>query len=72
MLNLKKIRLDKKTTQKQLSEISGVSQSYISEIENNGHICTVYILCRLCKALGVTPNELLDKSFWSNSLDENE
>lgn len=72
MLNLKKIRLDKKITQKQLSEKSGVSQSYISEIESKGYICTVYILCRLCKALGVTPNELIDESFWSNNSDEDE
>lgn len=67
MLNIKEIRLNKGYTQKKLSQLSGVSQSYISELENDGYRCTVNIICDLCKALEVTPNDLIDRSCWSNN-----
>lgn len=72
MLNLKEIRLRKGLSQVQLSKKSGVSQSYISELENDGYNCTAHIICDLCQALEVTPNDLIDKNAWSNNLGENE
>lgn len=61
--SLKEIRNNKHLTQDELAEISGVGQSYISEIENALHNPTVTILILLCLALDVSPSELLD---WSN------
>lgn len=65
MLNLKEIRKEKNITQKELSKKSGVAQSYICELENGKYDCSVSTLCTLAKSLGVTPNDLLKKEYWS-------
>ncbi|MBN1050298.1 helix-turn-helix domain-containing protein [Clostridium botulinum] len=52
---LKKIRNSKGLTQHQLANISGISQSYISEIENTLKIPTLDIVERLANALQVHP-----------------
>lgn len=52
---LKKIRNSKGLTQHQLANISGISQSYISEIENTLKIPTLNIVERLANALQVHP-----------------
>lgn len=46
----------------QLSKLSGVSQSYISDIELNKKNPTLDILERLCKALGITVAQFLQDS----------
>lgn len=58
-MNLKKIREERKITQSQLSDMCGISQNYISELENEKHEATEYIIIRLCIGLGIEPNELL-------------
>lgn len=64
MINLKKLRTVKKISQMELSKQSGVAQSYISELEKGKYDCTVSVLCSLCKALDVTPNELIKNQYW--------
>lgn len=64
MLKLKEMRIRKNITQSELSILSGVSRSYISELENNDHTATVYIICKLCKALKITPNELIKEEYY--------
>ncbi|NFN09378.1 helix-turn-helix domain-containing protein [Clostridium botulinum] len=54
---LKKIRDSKGLTQPQLSKISGISQSYISEIENTLKTPTLDIIERLANALQIHPYE---------------
>ncbi|WP_430748912.1 helix-turn-helix domain-containing protein [Clostridium botulinum] len=54
---LKKIRDSKGLTQPQLANISGISQSYISEMENTLKIPTLDIIERLANALQVHPYE---------------
>lgn len=64
-LNLKRIRIEKQIKQRKLSELSGVSRSYISEIESNTHDnITVNVICKLCKALEITPNELIPQEMY--------
>lgn len=56
---LKQIREELKISQKELSKRSGISQNYISELENEKHEATEYVIVRLCFGLGVDPNTLL-------------
>ncbi|WP_202709718.1 helix-turn-helix domain-containing protein [Sporosalibacterium faouarense] len=57
---LKEIRLQCGFTQLQLSRMSGISKSYISLVENGERQPTLYVLCRLSKALGVELIELVE------------
>ena len=48
---IKQIRQHKGLTTRQLSELSGISKSQISRIENNQQMPTIDTLCRLAEAL---------------------
>lgn len=66
ILNLTEIRNRKKMTKTQLANLSKVSSSYITELENGDYKNPgVKIICSLCLALGTTPNELINKKYWS-------
>lgn len=56
---LKNIRLDKGSTQAELSETIGVDKSFISNIENRKTNPTLSTITSLTKSLNVSPNELL-------------
>lgn len=56
---LKELREKRGLSQKQLSAKSGISQNYISEVENEKHEASEYVIIRLCIGLGVDPNTLL-------------
>lgn len=57
---LKEIRKAKKFSQEQLSLSSGVSRRIISELESGTRTITrTDTLCRLAKALGVNPTDLI-------------
>lgn len=64
MLKVKMYREEKGWTQRKLSEVSGVSRSRISEIENDGYNITLVNLCSICKALEVAPNDLIEARYW--------
>jgi len=57
-LYIREKRLEKNLTQKQLSELSGVSESYIGDLERNEKEPTISILCKIAKALNVKVEEL--------------
>lgn len=59
ILRLEEVRSDKNITQKELSIMSGLSKSYISEIERDKYSPTIKVICKLCKALECTPNDLV-------------
>lgn len=62
---LKNYRRSKRLTQNGLSNLSGVSNSYISQIENNIYTnISLYFVCDLCKALEVTPNDLIPEHYY--------
>jgi len=58
-IRLKELRNEKGWTQEQLADASGVGRSYISEIESGIYNPTADIICKLCKALNCTPNDLI-------------
>ena len=58
--NVKKIRLEKKLTQEQFSDISGFSQQYLSGLESGRRNPTVVTLYEIAKALGVSHLDLLE------------
>lgn len=57
-LFIKKIRIEKNLTQEELSQKSGISESYISELENNLKMPTILTLCKLAEALEVDITKL--------------
>ena len=57
-LYIKEKRLEKNLTQKQLSELSGVSESYIGDLERNEKEPTISILCKIAEVLDVDIKEL--------------
>lgn len=58
VLKIKEIRTKKGLTQKQLSELSGISSSYIGDLERNEKIPSIVTICKLAKALEIDIKEL--------------
>ncbi|MBU3109349.1 helix-turn-helix domain-containing protein [Clostridium gasigenes] len=64
--NLIEIRKNNKLSQKELSILSGVSRSYISEIEKGIYKnISIVILCSICKVVNITPNELIPEHLYT-------
>ena len=59
---LKILRKAKGWSQNKLSEVSGVSQTYISELEAGKSAPTLPVVKKLAAALGVSVAELLEES----------
>lgn len=64
MLNLKYYRLKRGLNISELSRMSGVSRPFISQIESKKHIPRVDVVCKLCKALDITPDELIKEEYY--------
>ena len=60
VLKIKEIRINRGLTQKELSKLSGISESYIGDLERNEKEPTISILCRIAKALEVDIKELFN------------
>lgn len=58
---LRKLREMKNWSQTRLAKESGVSQTYISELEAGKSAPTIPIVMKLAKALGVSVSELLEE-----------
>lgn len=58
VLKIKEIRINRGLTQKELSKLSRISESYIGDLERNEKEPTISILCRIAKALEVDIKEL--------------
>jgi transcriptional regulator with XRE-family HTH domain len=56
---LKKLRMERKLTQEQLSFAAEVDRTYISELENNHKSPTLDVLFRLCAALKIRTSEFI-------------
>ena len=63
-INLRELRKQNNLSIYELERLSGVDKSTISRIENNEMIPTVLIMCRLCNALHVTLDEMVDYKKW--------
>ena len=63
---LKEKRINLRLTQQLLADLSGVSRSYIVEIEGEIHNnISISILCDLCKVLNCTPNDLIPEELYT-------
>ena len=58
--NLAEVRKARKWSQGKLALMSGISRSYISEIETGKYEPDYRTICRICKALKCTPNDLIN------------
>lgn len=56
---LKRIRKERKLTQKEFAKIVGISNQHISLFEREKHTPNIATLEWICKALGVTATEML-------------
>ena len=58
--NINQIRTDKGMTQQEVAELAGISQAYLSQIENDVRSMDVKTADKIANALGVTLNDLID------------
>ena len=58
---IRKVRLQKKMTQEQLSLSTGIDRAYLSELENGHRSPSVEVLMRLCEALGESAGVILGR-----------
>ena len=59
--NVRRFRREKRLTQEALAEFTGLSQQFISELENGKSNPTILTLHDLAQGLGVRPMDLLDE-----------
>jgi transcriptional regulator with XRE-family HTH domain len=65
VLKTKEYRKFKKISISQLSYKSRVARGYITELEQGKYENPgLQTICKLCKALEVTPNELIKEDLW--------
>lgn len=69
---IRKYREDRKLSQKQLAELIGVSNSRVSNWEQGINRPDADILAELCRALKVSPSELLDVHLSDEEITEQE
>lgn len=60
MLKLAEIRRKKKISMIQLHRLTGISRSYLTELEQGKYDPKLSKVCIIAKALGCTLNELVD------------
>ena len=52
-------RRERGLTQEQLAELAGLSASFLGHIERGSRVASLDTLMRLCRAMEITPNDLL-------------
>lgn len=58
---LKYLRTKRGLSLKQIKEFTGISESYVNRLENNGRLCPSYpVIEKLASALSVEPADLLE------------
>ena len=58
-INMRRLRYDKKLTQEELAERSGLSMRYIGSIERGAVSASVSVLGKVAEALDVDPCDLI-------------
>lgn len=59
-LRLKEVRERKGWSQGKLAARSAIARHHISELESGYYMPKMDTICKLCKALECTPNDLID------------
>lgn len=59
-VTIKPYRLAKHLSVGELAKIAEVSQPLVSDIENGNKLPSVPVLCRLAKALGKNPGDIIE------------
>jgi len=67
---LKKLRIKNHLTQEQLAQMTGFETKYISQMETGRYMGTIKTMLRFCKALNVTPNDILNDFIKDTSIDD--
>lgn len=60
--HLRALRLERGWTQERLAEAADLHENYISRLETGEQEPGLFVLLRLCRALGVTSTALLDSA----------
>lgn len=55
---IKEIRTEKGISIRQLAEMTDMSKSYLSELENGHYMPSIFVLCKIAVALDVKPEKL--------------
>lgn len=58
---IRRYRVRKRLTQEQLAEFAGISASFMGHIERGSRVASLDTVMKICSALGVTPNDLLEE-----------
>ena len=66
--NIKALRLKANLTQEELAEKSEISLTFLKDIERSRSSVSIPTLISLCKALNVTPNDILRDFFTTQNL----
>lgn len=62
---IKSLREKNNFSNKDLSRLSGVARGYIHELEVDRYVNpTIEVVCKLCMAFGVTPNDLIPQEMY--------
>lgn len=56
--HIKEVREAKNISVRELATMTGMSKTYISDVENNHKIPTLYTVCMMAEVLEVEPQEL--------------
>lgn len=64
---IKYLREKNNYTNKELSQLSGVARGYLHELEVGRYTNpTIEVVCKLCKVLNITPNDLIPEEMYKN------
>ena len=61
--NLVALRLTHGLTQAELAEAVDVTTNHISHVENGSNGISLELLLKICRALGITPNDILSGEY---------
>ena len=65
---IKILRINQKRTLQEIADMSEMSKSMISKIENNKTVPSVAALVKIAKALGTSISSLLEQDGWLNAI----
>lgn len=66
--NIKFYRLKFGYSNNSLSKVTGISRSYLSDLENGNYDnLSIKKLCKLCITFQITPNDLIPKEMYEES-----